>query len=154
MSPRSLVATIAAVSALSAHSANALTAVHEVQEVYPADGIDHATATKRALLCIRKFASSGLTTADAIISSDIEAGYIQARNAWRGQEFAALRYRTIITFEAKDGRFRITHNGFEVATDYAGYGEMNYPGNAVNDMKNTSDKIAACVVHGPVADNF
>jgi hypothetical protein len=135
-------------------AARAMEEVHSVQEVFPAEGQDHQTLAKRALVCIPKFATSGLTTANTIVSSDVEAGFVQARNAWKGSGMFGLNYRTTITFEAKDGRFRISHGEFEVATDRSAYSAMNYPGGALLDMRNQSTRIAACVISGPVSDDF
>jgi hypothetical protein len=122
-------------------------------EVYEAANLDHQAITKRALVCIPKFANSGLTTADTIVSSDVEAGYIQARNVWTG--YAGGTYRSTVTLEAKDGRFRISHSDLGVMFPRSGWAVMRFPGGAeISFMQAQSFNIATCIQNGPVSPDF
>lgn len=127
--------------------------------VYEADG-DHQAITRRALVCIAQVVRPGLTNAPTVTSSDVEGGLIVANNAF---EFTSglmkSEARTTLTFQAKDGRFRITHTNIEQYLD-ASYGWTKVGtwkfsgGEKVQAAAQAiSDRIADCVKTKP-ADNW
>ena len=79
---------------------------------------DHQAITRRALTCVAQIVSPGTVDAPAVRSSDVEAGIIVATNSFR-YVYGALRPtgRTTLTFEARDGRFRIVHSNIEQSQD-------------------------------------
>ena len=123
-------------------------------EVYEAPGLGREAITRRALVCIPKFATSGLTTAPTIISSDPEAGFVQAHNVFKAVGFAVPTSRSTITFEAKDGRFRISHGDLAVMIG-ARWADANHPSKGtISHLRGQSFQIANCIQQGPVSDDF
>jgi hypothetical protein len=84
--------------------------------VYETEG-DHQAITKRAITCIAQTIKPGLTAVPTIISSDLDAGTIVANNQFIYTfglgNMLTYTARTILTFQAKDGRFRIINTDIE-----------------------------------------
>jgi hypothetical protein len=74
----------------------------------------------RARTCIAQLLTSGTTDADIIISSDPDAGIVVARNALKYGSLPEWEIRSRFTFEAREGRFRITQTNLERFNDMAG----------------------------------
>lgn len=81
-------------------------------EVYQIPGTPQEIA-KRANICIAQNLTKGSNDDPLIISSDLNAGTIVARNS---AEYGALprwKIRSRFTFEAREGRFRIEQTNLE-----------------------------------------
>lgn len=75
---------------------------------------DHQAITKRALTCINQIIRPGFINAPTVKSSDVDAGVIVANNGFDYSDgISKTMARTTLTFEAKDGRFKITHTDIE-----------------------------------------
>lgn len=88
-------------------------------EVYQFAGTPKDTAT-RANTCISQHLAPGTTDSQLIISSDLEGGVVVARNALEYGNFPRWKIRGILTFEARDGRFRIKQTNLERFNDMGG----------------------------------
>lgn len=121
--------------------------------VFHAEGLDAATIIQRATACTPRFATSGLTTAPTIVTSDPTSGFLQARNFIAAANFAPA-YRTTVTVEAKDGRFRISHEAIEVQLGRSMAPVKVMPAAFAVELNAQSGKIAACIRTGPVGDDF
>ena len=116
---------------------------------------DHQAITKRALTCIAQIIKPGFIDAPTVKSSDLDAGIIVANNGF-GASWGLLTVsvRTILTFEAKDGRFKITHTSIE---DFSGYpnnqwGKVGiWPGSGYKHIdegaQTISKNVADCVMN-------
>lgn len=72
---------------------------------------EHQAITRRALTCIAQLLTPGVVDAPSVRSSDIEAGTIVATNSFH-YTYGLLQVgsgHTTLTFEARDGPFRVTH---------------------------------------------
>lgn len=136
-------------SALAAHEAGP-----DPSAVFQAPELEAATIIRRSLVCVPKFATSGLTTADTIVSNDPASGFLQARNFIASNGFSP-NYRSTITVEAKDGRFRIAHTNIEVQAGRAAWARAAYFRNGLDvRLQAQSSEIAECVMLGPVGNDF
>jgi hypothetical protein len=126
--------------------------------VFEATG-DHQAITKRAITCITQVVKPGFTTAPTITSSDPEAGTVVANNAFVYYYGPLLpvefRARTTLTFQAKDGRFRIVHTNIEKFNDTKGLsigweriGTWRFSGGeeAKQAIDAISQSVATCVM--------
>ena len=128
--------------------------------VYETEG-DHQAISRRALTCIAQIVRPGLTDAPTVLSSDLDAGVIVANNAFKVTTgLFDADARTTLTFEAKDGRFRITHTNVEQFLD-AHYGWTAVPtarlslGDKVQaGAQLISEHIAACVMGKSPSNNW
>jgi hypothetical protein len=111
---RSSFATFAALGALGATPALAAEYLTEVtSEVYQADGTPREIA-QRANTCISQHLAPGTTDMQLIVSSDLENGVIVARNAVEYRDgLVQWQIRSTLTFEAREGRFRIAQRNLE-----------------------------------------
>jgi hypothetical protein len=79
---------------------------------------DHQAISKRALTCIAQIIKPGFIDAPTVKSSDLDAGIIVANNGFDySDNFSKTPVRTTLTFEARDGRFKITHSDIEQFID-------------------------------------
>ncbi len=129
---------------------------------------NHQDLTKRAMTCIAQIVKPGFTTAPTIITSDPEAGTVVANNAFTYYYGPLLpveyRARSTLTFQAKDGRFRIVHTSIEKFNDTAGLGigwerigTWRFSGGdeAKLAIDAISQSIATCVISVPqINDNW
>lgn len=124
-----------------------------VSDVYETPG-DAAAITRRATTCLAKNVTSGLTTADTIVTSDPESGVVIARNAFiLPGALGDSRARSEITVEAKPGRFRITHDKIERLL--AGRWVDLPPRKMAKTMlEGATFRLVSCVQKGPVGDDF
>ncbi len=120
--------------------------------VYDARGSVEALSRK-ANVCIAQLVSSGLTTAPTILSSDPVSGVIVARNTFEYHEtvWGSPLYqtaRTRLTFEAREGRFRLSHSDIQVLNGDWRPIRAAKPGK-VDEMRDQllaqADKIASCI---------
>jgi len=123
--------------------------------VYEARGLAADEIARRAASCLPRFVTSGLTVAPTIITSDPAVGFVEARNYVPARGVAPA-YRSRITVEAKDGRFRIAHHDVEVM-----FGRRWLPippakmtAAFAADFNAQSAPIAECVRSGPVGKDF
>lgn len=123
----------------------------------------HQEITKRATTCIAQIVKPGFTTAPTITSSDPEAGMVVANNAFV-YSYGALgipmpnKARTTLTFQAKDGRFRIVHTSIEQFSDGSGWqpiGTWRFSGGdaAKEAIEAISQSLATCVKTNPAAND-
>jgi hypothetical protein len=98
----------------SAHAAEYLTTV--TSEVYQTNGTQSEIA-RRGQSCIAR--NIHATDGQVILSSDRDAGVITAQNAFEYGSLPRWQLRSTLTFEAKDGRFRIVHTNIERFNDAA-----------------------------------
>jgi len=93
----------------------------EVQsETYQTQGTA-AEITARADRCIAQQLGSGAAGGELIISKDMDGGTIVARNALSYRDgLLTWQMRSRVTFEAREGRFRIGHTAIERFNDQSG----------------------------------
>ncbi|MXO63947.1 hypothetical protein [Qipengyuania oceanensis] len=113
----SLAIALTAVSASPANAREYLTEV--VSEVYQTAG-SPAEIAARAQTCIAQHLAPGTVNAPLIITSDIEGGMIVARSAITYGSLPKWQIRSRFTFEAREGRFRISQTNLERFNEYAG----------------------------------
>ena len=123
--------------------------------VYETAG-DHQAITKRGIICVTQILRPGIINAPTITSSDVDIGLIVSNNAFTISNFLySENVRTTLTFEAKDGRFRITHGNIEYFQDIKGItADWKRPwiGKGSNAAKieataqSISENIAKCVM--------
>lgn len=134
-------------------------------EVFQTTG-DHQAITKRAVTCITQIIRPGFVDAPTITSSDIESGTIVANNGFT-YEFGILggveqTARSTLTFQAKDGRFRIVHTNIEQFAKgpwtskgwspiYVAWGTGGTE--AKDALNRISNKVASCVTAAPSAND-
>jgi hypothetical protein len=128
--------------------------------VYEAAGTPQELARK-AVVCIGQVVKPGFTTAPTIVAQDIEGGRVVANNAFSyvvsiGKRTRQLRGRSTLTFEGKNGRFRIVHTDVQgfigmapkswepIETPPVGMGNT-----AESDLQAISARVAACVQATP-----
>jgi hypothetical protein len=126
-------------------------------QVYQTQGTPKEIAT-RAQTCIAQNLRSGTVSAPQIVSSDLENGIIVAQNALRFGSLPEWQIRSRFTFEARDGRFRISQTGIEMFNDMgAGWGPIGkWFGSPWKKAEATftasADSVAQCVIAGPKKD--
>lgn len=78
---------------------------------------DAKQIAKRGETCMAQILKPGQIGAQTIIASDVDAGRIVGRNAFSFTDYfmfpTSYDGRTRVVFEAKDGRFRISHTQTE-----------------------------------------
>jgi hypothetical protein len=138
---------------------------HYETQVFEAQG-DHQAIAKRAVTCITQIVRPGLINAPTITSSDLESGTIVANNGF-SYSFGLLggverTARSTMTFQAKDGRFRITHTNIEQFASGQWGGNRWEPifvawgtgGKEARDaLYQISSKVASCVTVAPAAND-
>jgi hypothetical protein len=102
---------VAIFSATAAYATEYLTEVDS--EVFTTTGTQ-SEITERAATCIAQTVKPGNVSTPLIISKDAAAGVIVANNGFSySQSLMNWQIRTTLTFEAKDGRFRVRHTNIE-----------------------------------------
>lgn len=140
-----------------AAAAEYLTSVES--QVYQTPGTPKEIAT-RASTCIAQNLRSGTVNAPQIVSSDLDNGVIVAQNALRFGSLPEWQIRSRFTFEAREGRFRISQTGLEMFNDMAGgwngigkwWGSPWKKAQATFEASATA--VAACVMSGPKRDDW
>jgi hypothetical protein len=151
----------AAVIALAASASPAVAAEYLTEvtsQVYQTQGTPKEIAT-RAQTCIAQNLRSGTVNAPQIVSSDLDNGVIVAQSALETGSFPVWKLRSRFTFEARDGRFRISQTGLEWFND-TGRGEWLGIGKwwgspwkkAEAAYAASADAVARCVMAGPKED--
>lgn len=152
----SALAVLAAVASPAA-AAEYLTEVNS--QVYQTPGTPKEIAM-RASTCIAQNLRSGTVNAPQIVSSDLDSGVIVAQNALRFGSLPEWQIRSRFTFEARDGRFRISQTGIEMFNDMAGgwNGIGKWWGSpwkkAEAAFTASADAVARCVIAGPKRDDW
>lgn len=119
----------------------------------------HQEITKRAITCIAQIVKPGLVNAPTIVSSDIKSGVIVANNSFKfSYGLLETTARTTLTFQAKDGRFRIVHASIEQLSDargWIGIGTWRFSGGdaAKEAIEAISQSLATCVKSNPTAND-
>jgi hypothetical protein len=86
---------------------------------------DHQAITKHAATCIAQIIKPGLVSAPTIVSQDNDAGVIVANNSLKySHGLLQPTVRTTLTFQAKDGRFKILHTNIEQFLDQYGWNRV------------------------------
>lgn len=140
-----------------AAAAEYLTAVES--QVYQTPGTPKEIAT-RASTCIAQNLRSGTVNAPQMVSSDLDNGVIVAQNALRFGSLPEWQIRSRFTFEAREGRFRISQTGLEMFNDMAGGwgGIGKWWGSPWKKAEATfaasADAVARCVMSGPKRDDW
>lgn len=115
-----------------------------------------AEILSRGRACLAQQLASGQAGGQVVVSDDPAAGVIVANNADSYTErFVTWRVRSRVTFEAKDGRFRISHSGLERFNNtWSPIGKWRGSGweRAEQAFKDRSDALATCVKSAPSGD--
>jgi hypothetical protein len=129
-------------------------------QVYQAAGTPKQITT-RAQTCIAQNLRSGTVNAPQIVSADLDNGIIVAQNALETGSFPVWKLRSRFTFEARDGRFRITQPGLEWFNDTGGgawLGIGKWWGSpwkkAEAAYAASADAVAQCVIAGRKKDDW
>jgi hypothetical protein len=128
-------------------------------QVYQAPGTPKEIAT-RAQTCIAQNLRPGTVNAPQIVTSDLDNGIIVAQSALEYGSFPVWKIRSRFTFEARDGRFRISQTGLEqfneMAGGWAGIGKWwGSPWKkAEAAFAASADAVARCVIAGPKRDDW
>ena len=110
----------------------------------------------RAATCMSQFLSPGTVDADLFINKDTDGGIIVARSALEyEQRLISWNVRSVFTFEARDGRFRIEQTNLELFGTYTnswgpirkGFGSV-WKG-AAAAFSTSAEKVSKCVIAGP-----
>jgi hypothetical protein len=126
-------------------------------QVYQTSGTPKEIAT-RAQTCIAQNLRPGTVNAPQIVNSDLENGVIVAQSAVRFGSLPEWQARSRFTFEARDGRFRISQTGMEMFNDMAGGWQPigKWTGSpwkkAEAAFTASAEAVAQCVIAGPKRD--
>jgi hypothetical protein len=138
-----------------AAAAEYLTSV--TSEVYQTTGTAREIAT-RASTCISQHLSPGTTDAQLMVSGDLDGGVIVARNALSYSDgLLQWRVRSTLTFEAREGRFRIEQTNLERFNDAWGpIGKWTGSGwkKAEAAFTASARAVAQCVMTPPRRDDW
>lgn len=153
MTAKTLFRFIAMAAACCTTSANAAEYLTEVtSEVHQTSGTPREIA-QRASTCISQSLRPGTVDAQLIISSDLDGGIIVARNAISYPDgLVQWEVRSTFTFEAREGRFRITQTGLErFNRQWGPIGKWAGSGwkKAEQAFQTSANAVAQCVVTGP-----
>jgi hypothetical protein len=128
-------------------------------QVYQAPGTPKEIAT-RAQTCIAQNLRPVTVNAPQIVTSNLDNGIIVAQSALEYGSFPVWKIRSRFTFEARDGRFRISQTGLEqfneMAGGWAGIGKWwGSPWKkAEAAFAASADAVARCVIAGPKRDDW
>ena len=128
-------------------------------QVYQTSGTPREIATK-ASTCIAQHLRSGTVDAQQIVSSDLDNGTVVAQSALRFGSLPEWKIRSRFTFEAREGRFRISQTGIEMFNDMAGgWGSIGkWWGSPWKKAEATftvsAAAVAQCVMKGPKSDDW
>lgn len=132
-----------------AHANEYLTSL--TSETYQAEGTPDQLA-RTASTCIAQQLASGQAGGQVIISADPAAGIVVANNALQYRDgLMVWSLRSRLTFEAREGRFRIAHTAIERFNDASGgwspVGKWRGSGAAKAEaaLADVSATVAACV---------
>jgi len=121
-------------------------------QVYQTQGTPREIAT-RASTCISQHLAGGTVNAPVIVSSDLDQGVIVAHSALQYPDgMLDWQVRSVFTFEARDGRFRIEQTSLERFNDMGGgwgpIGEWTGSGwkKAEAAFTASADAVAQCVM--------
>lgn len=141
-----------------AASAEYLTEV--TSQVYPAPETPKQIAT-RAQTCIAQNLRPGNVNAPQIVTSDLDNGIIVAQSALETGSFPVWKLRSHFTFEAREGRFRITQTGLEWFNETGAGGWLGIGKWWGSPWKKaeaayaaSADAVARCVIAGPKRDDW
>lgn len=127
--------------------------------VYQTPGSPREIAAK-ASTCIAQHLRPGTVDAQQIVSSDLDNGVIVAQNALRFGGLPEWKIRSRFTFEAREGRFRISQTGLEMFNDTAGgWGPIGkWWGSPWKKADATfaasAAAVAQCVMSGPKKEDW
>lgn len=153
------VAAVIVLAALASPAAAAEYLTEVTSQVYQTPGTPKEIAT-RAQTCIAQNLRSGTVNAPQIVSSDLDNGIVVAQNALRFTQLNDWQIRSRFTFEARDGRFRISQTGLEMFNDMGGGwgGIGKWWGSpwkkAEATFKASANAVAACVIAGPKKEDW
>lgn len=121
----------------------------------------------RAMTCIAQTMKPGRPGAPLILSRDDAGGVIVIDNyTTYTARLITWAVHTKMTFEAKDGRFRIIHTGIEQTADAMGQmsphpdwvpiskGFPNPWKHAQQSIEDTSTRLASCITRKATSDNW
>ena len=141
-----------------AEAAKYLTSV--TSEVFQAQGTPRELAA-RANTCISQHLAAGTVDAQLIVNSDPDRGIIVARSAIEYPDFLMRwKVRSVFTFEAREGRFRIEQTNLERFNDMAGgwspIGKWTGSGwkKAEAAFAASANVVARCVMSAPKQDDW
>lgn len=126
-------------------------------QIYQAQGTPKEIAT-RAQTCMAQSLRPGSVNAQQFVSSEPDNGVIVAQSAVSFGSFPVWEARSRFTFEARDGRFRITQTGIEMFNDMGGGWQPigKWAGSpwkkAEAAFTASADAVAQCVIAGPKKD--
>jgi hypothetical protein len=126
-------------------------------QVYQTSGTPKEIAT-RAQSCMAQMLRPGSVNAQQFVSSDLDNGIIIAQSAVSFGSFPVWQARSRFTFEARDGRFRISQTGIEMFNDMGGGWQPigKWTGSPWKKAEATftasADAVAQCVIAGPNKD--
>lgn len=122
-------------------------------EVYQADGSPDVLVS-RAAACAAQFMASGQQGGELIVTSDPAQGVLVVNNRLDYRDgLMTWPLRSRVTFEARDGRFRILHASIErLNTGYGGWqGVGKWRGSgwqkAEEALSGVTARLAACVIN-------
>ena len=122
-------------------------------QIYQTSGTPREIAT-RASTCIAQNLGPGTIDAQLIVSSDLDNGVVVANNALRFfAKWNEWKIRSRFTFEAREGRFRITQTGLEMFSPTMGKWASFLKGGvgttAEAAFAASADAVAQCVLADP-----
>ena len=150
---------VIALAALASPAAAAEYLTEVTSQVYQTPGTPQELAT-RASTCIGQNLRPGTVNAQQIVSSNLDNGIIVAQNALRFGALPEWQIRSRFTFEAREGRFRISQTGLEMFNDMAGgWGPIGkWWGSPWKKAEATftasAAAVAQCVMSGPKRDDW
>lgn len=150
---------VIALAALASPAAAAEYLTEVTSQVHQTPGTPKEIAT-RASTCIAQNLRPGTVNAQQIVSSDLGNGIIVAQNALRFGSLPEWQIRSRFTFEAREGRFRISQTGLEMFNDMAGgWGPIGkWWGSPWKKAEATfaasAAGVAQCVMSGPKRDDW
>ena len=150
---------VIALAALASPVAAAEYLTEVTSQVYQSPGTPKELAT-RASTCIAQNLRPGTVNAQQIVNSDLDNGIIVAQNALRFGALPEWQIRSRFTFEAREGRFRISQTGLEMFNDMAGgWGPIGkWWGSPWKKAEATfaasAAAVAQCVMSGPKRDDW
>ena len=150
---------VIALAALASPAAAAEYLTEVTSQVHQTPGTPKEIAT-RASTCIAQNLRPGTVNAQQIVSSDLGNGIIVAQNALRFGSLPEWQIRSRFTFEAREGRFRISQTGLEMFNDMAGgWGPIGkWWGSPWKKAEATfaasAAAVAQCVMSGPKRDDW
>ncbi len=138
-----------------AEAAEYLTTVSS--EVYQTTGTQREIAT-RASTCISKHLAPGTVDAQLIINSDFDGGIIVARSSVEYPDgMMSWKIRSVFTFEAREGRFRIEQTNLErFNRSWGPIGKWSGSGwkKADQAFAASAGVVAQCVISAPARDDW